>query len=79
MPEKHYWFRKRPPEQGWGLGPGSREGWIATVIFLIVDAGGVAILIPLVADTHWWLLIAWAFGWLAAFLVLVFAMSEPLR
>jgi hypothetical protein len=79
MSEKHYWFRKRKPGKGGSYVPGSREGWIATLIFFVVDAGGLAILIPLADDAHWWVVPAWGIGWTAAFLALVFAKGEPLR
>ncbi|HEV3152913.1 MAG TPA: hypothetical protein VGZ02_03815 [Candidatus Baltobacteraceae bacterium] len=29
-----FWFRRK--KFGWGLEPGSTEGWIATVLFVIV-------------------------------------------
>ncbi len=80
MPEKHYWFRKRKPGKGGSYVPASREGWIATLVFLIADIGGVAILIPMVAATpHWWVLLAWVIGWTAAFLAVVFTKGEPLQ
>lgn len=33
---------------------------------------------PFVARTHPWILFAWAFGWLAAFVVFVVVKGEPL-
>jgi hypothetical protein len=78
MPERHYWFRKRKPGQGGSYAPASREGWIATVVFVVVDAGGVAVLLPRISETNWWMLSMWCVGWAAAFLVLVFAKGEPL-
>jgi hypothetical protein len=79
MPEKRYWFSKRKPGAGWGWQPCSRAGWIATVLFVVVDAGGVAVLLPQITDTNWWMLSAWCIGWTAAFFVFVFAKGEPLR
>jgi ABC-type amino acid transport system permease subunit len=78
MSENHYWFRKRRPGKGGSYVPASREGWIATLIFFILDTGGVAILIPLFAETHWWIIIAWVIGWTTAFLAVLFAKGEPL-
>jgi len=80
MSQKRYWFRRKTPDEGWGIAPGSLEGWIATLIFVIVDVGGVALLgLFMRNSTHAWILVAWAFAWLAAFLVLMFATCEPLR
>jgi hypothetical protein len=63
MSEKRYWFRKKTSDEGWGIAPGSREGWIATMIFVIIDVGGVAVLgRSLRNGPHEWVLIAWAFG-----------------
>ncbi|MFY9663979.1 MAG: hypothetical protein WAK19_05950, partial [Candidatus Cybelea sp.] len=42
----HYWFRRN--QIGWGLEPGSREGWIATALFVVVTVGGVLRLGPFV-------------------------------
>ncbi len=78
MPEKDYWFRKKKQGKGGSYMPASREGWIATLIFLVADIGGVAILIPLFAETHWWIIISWVIGWTAAFLAVLFAKGEPL-
>ncbi len=74
MNERRYWFRKRSNEKGWGLGPGSPEGWVAILALFVVDIGGIAILKHLVAQ---WVLILWVFGWLAAFLALVILKGEP--
>lgn len=76
MNERRCWFRRK--RIGWGLEPGSREGWIATGIFVLVDTGGVLALIPFVGRTHAWIVTVWALGWLAAFLALVLAKGEPL-
>jgi hypothetical protein len=51
MPEKRYWFRKKSSGMGWGWTLGSREGWIATLIFSIVSLAGIALLIPLAVKT----------------------------
>jgi hypothetical protein len=76
MQGQNYWFRKK--RRGWGYEPGSRKGWIATVMFLLVDCGGIAVLIPMYAARQWWVIVAWCIGWTAAFLALVFAKGEPL-
>jgi hypothetical protein len=51
---RRYWFRRK--RFGWGLEPGSRKGWIATAVFVAVDAGGVFVLMPFVLRTHPWAL-----------------------
>lgn len=71
-----YWFRRK--RFGWGLEPGAAQGWVATLIFFIVDCGGTFVLMPFVVRTRPWILIAWAFGWMAAFIALVIAKGEPL-
>ena len=71
MGAPRYWFRRK--SFGWGLEPGSPEGWIATIVFVVVDTGGTFALMPYVAP---WITIAWAFTWLAAFAVLVIAKGE---
>ncbi|MDQ6825367.1 MAG: hypothetical protein M3007_07890 [Candidatus Eremiobacteraeota bacterium] len=76
MTDRRYWFRRK--RFGWGLRPASREGWIATAVFVLVDAGGTFVLMPFVARSRPWILIAWAFSWLAAFTVLAIATAEPL-
>lgn len=72
--DRRYWFRKK--RVGYGLEPGSREGWIATALFVVIDAGGVLVLMPLVTATYPLLLIVWAVFWAGAFLALVFAKGE---
>jgi hypothetical protein len=74
MTGRRPWFRKK--RYGWGLEPGSPEGWIATLLFLLIDSGGVFVLIPFVARTQPWILMAWAFGWLAVFIALMIAKGE---
>jgi hypothetical protein len=44
MAEQRNWFRKRTPDEGWGICPDSYMGWIATAVFVAVDVGGVAVL-----------------------------------
>jgi hypothetical protein len=73
---RRYWFRRR--RFGWGLEPGSREGWIATAAFVAVDAGGVFVLMPFVVRTHPWVLVAWAAFWFVIFLTIVFLKGESL-
>jgi hypothetical protein len=70
----HRWFRRT--RFGWGLEPGSREGWIATVVFAIIAVGGVAALMPVVVTTRCWVLVAWAIAWSLAFIALVVAKGE---
>lgn len=76
MSEKRYWFRRK--KFGWGLEPGSLEGWAVTIVFIIVDTGGTFALMPFLARTAPWVLIAWAFGWLALFIAVVILKGEPL-
>jgi hypothetical protein len=75
MIERHYWFIKRSRDQGWGLEPGSPQGWIATLAFVVIEIAGIVMLRPLVPP---WVLCIWAFGWLAAFVSLVLYKGEPL-
>jgi VIT1/CCC1 family predicted Fe2+/Mn2+ transporter len=74
MAEPHYWFRRK--RFGWGLEPGSREGWIATILFFVASVGGVFALMPYVVGTRPWILIAWALAWIAAFAAVVIAKGE---
>lgn len=74
MTGRRIWFRKK--RYGWGLEPGSPEGWIATLVFLLIDTGGVFALIPLVGRTQPWVLMVWAFGWLGVFIVLIVVKGE---
>ncbi len=76
MGDHRYWFRRK--RIGWGLEPGSREGWIAMIAFVIVDTGGTFLLMPFFVHSRPWLLIVWAFGWLAFFLAFVIAKGERL-
>jgi hypothetical protein len=76
MPERRYWFRRK--RIGWGLEPGTREGWIATCVFVIIDTGGSFALLPFLARTHPRLLVAWAVGWLVLFIGFVIFKGEPL-
>lgn len=78
MDERRYWFQWRLPDQGWGIGPSSAAGWIATGIFVVMDIGGVAVLRRFSRHTPYeWTLIAWAFGCLAAYITLVIAKVAP--
>lgn len=78
MPEKRYWFRRRTAEEGWGIAPNSRAGWIATLIFFIIDTGGVACLGWRMGNhLNDEVLAGWAFGWSVAFVALMFATCEP--
>jgi hypothetical protein len=76
MDQSRYWFRRT--RFGWGLEPGSREGWIATVLFVIIAVGGVAALMPIVVTSRSWILVAWAIAWSVAFTALVVAKGEKL-
>ena len=76
MDKPHYWFRRT--RFGWGLEPGSREGWIATVLFVIIAVGGVAALMPVVVTTRSWILVVWAIAWSVAFIAMVVAKGEKL-
>jgi hypothetical protein len=75
MPERRYWFRRK--RVGWGLEPGTREGWIATGVFVLIDTGGSFALLPFFARTHPHLLVAWAVGWLVLFVAFVILNGEP--
>jgi len=77
MGDHRYWFRRK--RIGWGLEPGSKEGWIATIAFAIVDTGGTFLLMPVVVHSRPWLLVVWAFSWLAFFIAFVIAKGERLR
>ena len=74
MDPPHHWFRRK--RFGWGLAPSSREGWIATFLFVAIAVGGVTALMPLVGGTRPWVLVAWAIVWLAAFSALIIAKGE---
>jgi hypothetical protein len=53
-------------------------GWIATAVFVAADVGGVAVLGAFLRHTSYeWILLAWAFGWLAAFVTLAIAKTKP--
>jgi hypothetical protein len=53
-------------------------GWMATAVFVVVDLGGVAVLGLLLRHTPYeWTLLAWAFGWLVAFVTLAIAKTKP--
>ena len=71
MATPRYWFRRK--RFGWGLEPGSPQGWIATILFAVVDAGGVFALMPYVAPR---ITVVWAFAWIAVFTVVVIAKGE---
>lgn len=75
MAKPHYWFRRK--HFGWGLEPGSREGWIATILFFVGSVGGVfALMLAKAGPT---ILIAWAFAWIAAFVGVVIVKGEEFR
>jgi hypothetical protein len=76
MDQPHYWFRRK--RFGWGLEPGSREGWIATAAFAIITVGGDLALIASMGRAHPWIPTAWVLAWLGAFLALVVAKGEKL-
>jgi hypothetical protein len=81
MTQSRYWFSRRTTGRGRGIVPSSREGWIATIIFVIVDGGGAVALVntPTIMDTKPWVPIVWALDWFAAFLALMLAKCEPKR
>ena len=81
MAEKHYWFRKRTSGKRSGWTPATREGWIATLVFFVVELGGMALLSFFFLNTPRlvWMLGAWCVGCTAAFLAIVFSTGEPLR
>lgn len=72
MAEPHYWFRRK--RFGWGLEPGSREGWIATILFFVASVGGVFTLMLAKVDPA--ILIGWASSWIVAFIAVVIAKGE---
>lgn len=72
-----YWFKRKT--LGWGLEPGSREGWVATALFFITEVGGVAVLGHYFVRTQPGILIAWAIVWLVAFLGLAIVKGEKLQ
>ena len=81
MALNRYWFRWRTPDEGWGLGPSSPEGWIATILFAVID-GGVTIYLTTLSSLKGkepWLPFLWAMGCLAVFIVLMLAKAEPKR
>lgn len=76
--EQRSWFRKRTPDEGWGIRPNSQAGWIATALFVVVDVGGVAVLGQFLRRPPYvWILLAWAFGWLVALVTLAIAKTSP--
>jgi hypothetical protein len=76
MSQTRYWFRRN--RVGWGLEPGSREGWIATILFVVMSIGGVIALAPVAGKAHAWILITWAIGWSVAFIVVTLVKGEKL-
>ncbi len=72
--ERQFWFRRQAI--GWGWEPDSREGWIATAVFVAVDAGGVFVLMPFLVRTHPWALIFWAAFWAVVYLALILVKGE---
>jgi len=76
MDGKRYWFRKK--KFGWGWAPATSEGWIATLVFISIIAGGTAALIPATPRTGPWAATAWNLGWTAAFIALAAKTGEPL-
>jgi hypothetical protein len=76
MDEKRYWFRKK--RFGWGWTPATSEGWIATLGFVAIIVGGMAVLMPVSARTAPWAPAAWVLGWSAALVVLAAKTGEPL-
>jgi hypothetical protein len=46
MPERRYWFRRK--RIGWGLEPGTREGWIAPGVFVAWAVGWLVLFIAFV-------------------------------
>jgi hypothetical protein len=53
-------------------------GWMATAVFVVLDVGGVAVLGVLLQHTPYeWILLVWAFGWLAAFVILAIIKTKP--
>jgi hypothetical protein len=76
MSERPYWFRRK--RVGWGLEPGSREGWVATAVFVILDMGGTFAMLPFFAHSYPELPIVWALGWLVIFIAFVVIKGEPL-
>lgn len=72
MAEPQYWFRRK--RFGWGLEPGSREGWIATVVFFVACFGGVFALI--FGGARQPIPIVWAAFCIAAFVAVVISKGE---
>jgi len=81
MVQNRYWFARRTTSQGSGFVPISPAGWIAIIVFVIIDGGGTLTwtLMPSIMDAKPWLPIAWALGWLAPFIALLYAKCEPKR
>jgi hypothetical protein len=72
MDEPHYWFRRK--RFGWGLEPGSLEGWIATIVFFVASVGSVFGLIFLRARPP--IPVVWAAVCIVAFVAVVIAKGE---
>ena len=75
MSEPPYWFRRKT--LGWGWEPSSREGWIVTGLFFLVDGIGSVLMALLVLNPG--LIVTWAIGWIIVFCVIAVTHAEPLR
>jgi hypothetical protein len=70
-----YWFRRK--RVGWGLEPGSREGWIATGVFIAIEIAGSIAAVRLGHRMNASLAAGWSIFWIAAFLAVIFGKAEP--
>lgn len=75
MKKRPTWFLRRV--EGSGLIPYSREGWIALLVFLIFEAGGIIAITTLRPQVHAWVLFTWFIAWILVFLGLAYATSAP--